>query len=158
MSDFLKLLAFGATAVAAVAVAKEVIDRAERGEDCSPVAVIKGIGKKIASFCGCERCKDSDDGLNLNDIDDFDLLEEDDDDDTPDAEGGDSDGEEFVQLEIEIEPAVDAQPEETAKPEEAVESEDDAVDEALKSVAASFDDGSHSDGENDAPDAENEND
>lgn len=150
MSDFLKLLAFGATAVAAVAVAKEVIERTERGEDCSPIAVIKGICRKIGALCDCKCCKDSDDCIDFSDIDDFDLLGEDDDEDffIDAADVDEFDGEEFVQLEIETEPAVGVEPEDTVEP------DDDTVDEALKSVAESFDDESDSDEEDDTIDVE----
>lgn len=136
MGEFLKLVALGATAAAAVVVAKEVIERSERGEDCSPVAVIKGIGRKIGDLC---REKDNDDAYeDYEDYDDFDPLSILDDDegvdfDTTDMESDKLDGNEYVQLEIEITPEAEAKPE----ADEAEETEA-AVEEALKN-AAGFD-------------------
>lgn len=76
-STFFKLLAMGATAAAAVVVAKEVIERNERGDDCSPVAVIKGIGRKIGVMCGCKDCVDDIDDDFFDDFDEFELDEDD---------------------------------------------------------------------------------
>lgn len=89
MSSFWKVLAMGATAAAAVVVAKEVIERSEKGEDCSPIAVIKGIGRKIGVMCGCKDCCCGDDDLDEDFFDDFEEFELDDDDffDTSDVEG-----------------------------------------------------------------------
>ncbi len=145
MGDFLKLLAFGATAAAAVVVAKEVIERTEKGEDCSPMAVIKGIGKKIGDFCADEANTDDDDldWDDLEDFEDFEITEE-------AGVDFDTDYDEGEHLGDETEP-VDAQAAEEAEvPAEdkaAEESEDAAeaeapeytVDDALKSVAESFD-------------------
>ncbi len=78
MGSFWKLVAMGATAAAAVVVAKEVIERTERGEDCSPVAVVKGIGAKIGNVCkGCFAVA-QDDPYDFDDFDDFDDFETDD--------------------------------------------------------------------------------
>ena len=79
MSNFWKLVAMGATAAAAYVIAKEVVERHENGEDCSPKAVFKGIGKKIGKFfeekCGCCYEDDFDD---FDDFEDFELDDEDD--------------------------------------------------------------------------------
>ena len=68
----------GATAAAAYVIAKEVVERHENGEDCSPKAVFKGIGKKIGKFfeekCGCYYEDDFDD---FDDFEDFELDDED---------------------------------------------------------------------------------
>lgn len=73
MGSFWKIVAMGATAAAAVVVAKEVIERNERGEDCSPVAVVKGIGAKIGNWCkGCCAVAQDD----PYDFDDFDAFED----------------------------------------------------------------------------------
>lgn len=78
MSNFWKLVAMGATAAAAYVIAKEVVERHENGEDCSPKAVFKGIGKKIGKFfeekCGCYYEDDFDD---FDDFEDFELDDED---------------------------------------------------------------------------------
>lgn len=91
MSAFWKVLAMGATAVAAVVVAKEVIERNEKGEDCSPMEVIKGIGRKIGVMCGCKDCGCDCDDFDDDFFDDFEEFELDDDDlfDTIDMEGDD---------------------------------------------------------------------
>ena len=88
MSNFWKLVAMGATAAAAYVIAKEVVDRHEKGEDCSPKAVFMGIGKKIGKFfeekCGC---------YYEDDFDDFEDFELDDDDDDAGIDFGDDDAE-----------------------------------------------------------------
>ena len=87
MSNFWKLVAMGATAAAAYVIAKEVVERHENGEDCSPKAVFMGIGKKVGKFfeekCGCYYDDEFDD------FDDFEDFELDDDDDV--LEFGDDD-------------------------------------------------------------------
>ena len=91
MSNFWKLVAMGATAAAAFVIAKEVIERHEKGEDCSPKAVLKGIGGKIGRFfeekCGCYYEDEFDD------FDDFEDFELDDDDDDAGIDFGDDDAE-----------------------------------------------------------------
>ncbi len=89
MSAFWKVLAMGATAAAAVVVAKEVIERSEKGEDCSPIAVVKGIGRKIGVMCGCKDCGCDCDDYDDDFFDDFEEFELDDEDifDTSDMEG-----------------------------------------------------------------------
>lgn len=73
MGSFWKIVAMGAMAAAAVVVAKEVIERTERGEDCSPMAVVKGIGAKIGNWCkGCCAVAQDD----SYDFDDFDTFED----------------------------------------------------------------------------------
>ena len=78
MSNFWKLVAMGATAAAAYVIAKEVVERHENGEDCSPKAVFMGIGKKIGKFfeekCGCYYEDEFDD---FDDFEDFELDDED---------------------------------------------------------------------------------
>lgn len=78
MSNFWKIVAMGATAAAAYVIAKEVVERHENGEDCSPKAVFKGIGKKVSKFfeekCGCYCEDDFDD---FDDFEDFELDDED---------------------------------------------------------------------------------
>lgn len=78
MNNFWKIVAMGATAAAAFVIAKEVVERHENGEDCSPKAVFKGIGRKIGKFfeekCGC--CYEDE----FDDFDDFEDFELDDDD------------------------------------------------------------------------------
>ncbi len=78
MSNFWKIVAMGATAAAAYVIAKEVVERHENGEDCSPKAVFKGIGKKVGKFfeekCGCYCEDDFDD---FDDFEDFELDDED---------------------------------------------------------------------------------
>ena len=80
MSNFWKLVAMGATAAAAFVIAKEVVERHENGEDCSPKAVLKGIGKKASKFfeekCGCYYEDEFDD---FDDFEDFELDDDDDD-------------------------------------------------------------------------------
>ncbi|MGN0475354.1 MAG: hypothetical protein ACI4IJ_09710 [Acutalibacteraceae bacterium] len=80
MSSFWKVLVMGATAAAAVVVAKEVIERNEKGEDCSPMSVIKGIGRKIGVMCGCKECCGDSDDVDDDFFDDFEEFELDDDD------------------------------------------------------------------------------
>ena len=79
MNNFWKLVAMGVTAAAAYVIAKEVVERHENGEDCSPKAVLMGIGKKASKFfeekCGCYYEDEFDD------FDDFEEFELDDDDD-----------------------------------------------------------------------------
>ena len=69
----------GATAAAAFVIAKEVVERHEKGEDCSPKAVLKGIGKKVGDFfqekCGYYYDEDFDD---FDDFEDFELDDDDD--------------------------------------------------------------------------------
>ena len=78
MSNFWKIVAMGATAAAAYVIAKEVVERHENGEDGSPKAVFKGIGKKVGKFfeekCGCYCEDDFDD---FDDFEDFELDDED---------------------------------------------------------------------------------
>lgn len=139
MGELLKLAALAATAAAAVVVAKEVIERSERGEDCSPLAVVKGIGRKIGDLCADKSDKDSD---GWDDWDDFEEFELDDDEgldfDIADMEGDKPDDDGFVQLEIEIEAAPEAETE--AEPAAEAETES-AVEEALKNAAAFDDEG-----------------
>ncbi len=78
MSNFWKLAAMGATAAAAYFIAKEVVERHEAGEDCSPKAVLKGIGRKVGKFfeekCGCYYDDDFDE---FDDFEDFELDDDD---------------------------------------------------------------------------------
>ena len=80
MSNFWKLVAMGVTAAAAYFIAKEVVERHEAGEDCSPKAVLKGIGRKAGKFfeekCGCYYDDDFDE---FDDFEDFELDDDDDD-------------------------------------------------------------------------------
>lgn len=141
-STFWKLLAMGATAAAAVVVAKEVIERNERGDDCSPVAVIKGIGRKIGVMCGCKDCCDEfeDDDF----FDDFDEFELDDDDsiefDTSDMEGDELTADGYiVEFNAETDPEVtdESEPKDVAAEQQAVPQEqedasaDDTIEEAV---------------------------
>ncbi|MBQ9902711.1 MAG: hypothetical protein IJM51_10085 [Clostridia bacterium] len=80
MSNFWKLVAMGVTAAAAFVIAKEVVERHEKGEDISPKAVLKGLGRKASKFfeekCGCYYEDDFDD---FDDFEDFELDDDDDD-------------------------------------------------------------------------------
>lgn len=130
-STFLKLLAMGATAAAAVVVAKEVIERNERGDDCSPVAVIKGIGRKIGVMCGCKDCGDD---IDDDFFDDFDEFELDDDDgvefDTSDIEGDELTADGYiVEFNAETDPEVtdESEPKDVAAEQQAVPQEQEAA-------------------------------
>ncbi len=128
MSNFWKLVAMGATAAAAYVIAKEVVERHENGEDCSPKAVFMGIGKKVGKFfeekCGCYYDDEFDD------FDDFEDFELDDDDDV--LEFGDDDMESdkltddgyILEFSAEDEDKPEDKPEEEAAPE--TEKADDA--------------------------------
>ena len=77
MGSFWKVLAMGVTAAAAVVIAKEVIERTERGEDRSPMAVLKGIGRKIGDFCSSAGVVADDDFDDFGDFEDFEISDED---------------------------------------------------------------------------------
>lgn len=137
MSTFWKLVAMGATAAAAVVVAKEIIERTERGEDCSPMAVVKGIGTKIGNLCSgkcaCEDCCDED----FDDFEDFELDEDDGVDfDTADMESDKLTDEGYI-MEFNAEdeaadqtvPAEESAPTEEAPAEEPAAESDDAENE-----------------------------
>lgn len=150
MGEILKLVALGATAAAAVVVAKEVIERNERGEDCSPLAVIKGIGRKIGDLCS-EKEPD-DDFDDFDDFEPFSVFDDDDDEglafDTADMESDKLDDNGFVQLEIEIETSPETETKTEAEAETAAESEaeaESAVEEALKNAAGIDDEAEDSD-------------
>lgn len=137
-STFWKVLAMGATAAAAVVVAKEVIERNERGDDCSPVAVIKGIGKKIGVMCGCKDCCDACDDDDF--FDDFDEFEMDDDEcvefDTSDMEGDDLTAEGYiVEFNAETDPEVTdaSEPKDAASEEKEAQQHENAVPEGVAS-------------------------
>lgn len=152
MGDFLKLVAFGATAAAAIVVAKEVIERTERGEDCSPLAVVKGIGRKIGDFCGngSDRDEDFDDFDDFDDFEEFELSDDDEslDFDTADMESNKLDNDGFVQLEIEIEDAPETPAAPEAEPEATAETDTEvAVEEALKNAAGFDEDDEEADDE-----------
>ena len=131
MSTFWKLVAMGATAAAAVVVAKEVIERTERGEDCSPMAVVKGIGAKIGDWCSgkcaCEDCCDED----FDDFEDFELDEDDGVDfDTADMESDKLTDEGYImEFNAEDEPEVQPVPAETPASAEEAPAEEPAAQE-----------------------------
>ncbi len=136
MSNFWKIVAMGATAAAAYVVAKEVIERHENGEDCSPKAVLMGIGKKFSKFfeekCSC--CYDDD----FDEFDDFEDFELDDDDDIIDFSTDDMESDKLTDegyilefsAEEEVKPEETAAPEAApaAKPEEAADDEENDED------------------------------
>lgn len=129
MSAFWKVLAMGVTAAAAVVVAKEVIERNEKGEDCSPMAVVKGIGRKIGVLCGCKDCG-CDDFDDEDFFDDFEEFELDDDDcitfDTSDMEGDELTADGYVvEFNAEAEQETPAEPEVQAEAEEEASAADD---------------------------------
>lgn len=139
MSAFWKVLAMGVTAAAAVVVAKEVIERNERGEDCSPMAVVKGIGRKIGVMCGCKDCC-CDDFDEDDFFDDFDEFELDDDNcitfDTSDMEGDELTADGYVvefnaetDPEIVVEPAFSEEAEAEEEIAEEASADDDGADE-----------------------------
>lgn len=113
MSNFWKLVAMGVTAAAAFVIAKEVVERHENGEDCSPKAVLKGIGKKVGKFfeekCGCYYEDDFDD---FDDFEDFEL----DDDDTVEFDDVDMDDDKLTDegYILEFSAEDDSKPEEKA--------------------------------------------
>ena len=122
MSNFWKVVAMGATAAAAFVIAKEVIERHEKGEDISPKAVLKGIGKKASKFfeekCGCYYEDDFDD---FDDFEDFEIDE--DDDDTLDFITDDMESDKLTDEGYILEFSADeeAKPEETPAAEESAE-------------------------------------
>ena len=75
MGSFWKIVAMGATAAAAVVVAKEIIERTERGESCSPAAVVKGVAAKVSNLCKSCFAAAEDDPYDFDDFDDFDDFE-----------------------------------------------------------------------------------
>jgi hypothetical protein len=89
MGNFWKIVVMGVVAAGAYVVAKEVIERHENGEDCSPRAVLKGIAKKTSDFfeSRCTCCADE-----FDDFDDFEDFELDDDDDSIDFGTDDMEG------------------------------------------------------------------
>lgn len=142
MSAFWKVLAMGVTAAAAVVVAKEVIERNEKGEDCSPIAVVKGIGRKIGVMCGCKDCC-CDDFDDDDFFDDFEEFELDDDDcvtfDTSDMEGDELTADGYVvEFNAEVEPEtadesdVSAETEVEAEEQSPAAGDDDADEKADK--------------------------
>ena len=128
MSNFWRIVAMGATAAVAYVIAKEVVERHENGEDCSPKAVLKGIGKKVGDFfqekCGCYYDEDFDD------FDDFEDFELDDDDDV--IEFGDDDIEDDKLTDdgyiLEFSADEEEKPEETPEPETKPEAEAEKTD------------------------------
>ena len=128
MSNFWKLVAMGATAAAAYVIAKEVVDRHEKGEDCSPKAVFMGIGKKIGKFfeekCGCYYEDDFDD---FDDFEDFEL----DDEDTFEFDGDDMESDNLTDDGYILEFSAD----EEEKPEEAPAPETEAAPEEAAETA-----------------------
>ncbi len=128
MSNFWKLVAMGATAAAAYVIAKEVVDRHEKGEDCSPKAVFMGIGKKIGKFfeekCGCYYEDDFDD---FDDFEDFEL----DDEDTFEFDGDDMESDKLTDDGYILEFSAD----EEEKPEEAPAPETEAAPEEAAETA-----------------------
>ena len=128
MSNFWKLVAMVATAAAAYVIAKEVVDRHEKGEDCSPKAVFMGIGKKIGKFfeekCGCYYEDDFDD---FDDFEDFEL----DDEDTFEFDGDDMESDKLTDDGYILEFSAD----EEEKPEEAPAPETEAAPEEAAETA-----------------------
>ncbi|MBQ5545248.1 MAG: hypothetical protein IIU00_06180 [Clostridia bacterium] len=145
MSGLLKLVAFAATAGAAVLVAKEVIERTENGEDCSPVAVAKGIGKKIGDFCASTFSVPDDDEEDWDDLEDFEDFEDLESFEITESAGVDFDTDEKKEekpAEAAEEPQTAEATEKTEEAPEAAETEeatDYTVDDALESVAETFD-------------------
>ena len=123
MSNFWKLVAMGVTAAAAYVIAKEVVERHEKGEDCSPKAVFKGIGKKVGDFfqakCGCYCEDDFDD---FDDFEDFEL----DDEDTFEFDDDDMESDKLTDEGYIVEFSADEEdaPKETPAPEAAPETEE----------------------------------
>ena len=112
MSNLWKIVAMGVVAAGAYFVAREVIERHENGEDCSPKAVLGGLGKKAGKFfesrCAC--CEDD-----FDDFDDFEDFELDDDDDldfdTDEMEGDQlTDDGYIVEFSADEEPAAEEAP------------------------------------------------
>lgn len=136
MGSFWKIVAMGATAAAAVVVAKEIIERTERGEDCSPVAVVKGIGTKIGNWCrGCCAVA-QDDPYDFDDFDDFEDFESDDsvDFDTTDMESDKLTDEGYI---MEFDAEEEPKPAEEPTAQEATEA---AEEETVPEVTASEED------------------
>ena len=128
MSNFWFFFSMGATAAAAYVIAKEVVDRHEKGEDCSPKAVFMGIGKKIGKFfeekCGCYYEDDFDD---FDDFEDFEL----DDEDTFEFDGDDMESDKLTDDGYILEFSAD----EEEKPEEAPAPETEAAPEEAAETA-----------------------
>ncbi len=116
MSTFWKLAAMCATAAAAVVVANEVITRNEKGEDCSPAAVLKGIGNKVCKRLGLKCSVFEEDDKFFDDFDEFD-FDEDYDDDYDEDEDFDVEGDSYV-IEFSTETASTVEPDKAADQEE----------------------------------------
>ena len=141
MGSFWKIVAMGATAAAAVVVAKEIrqVERTERGEDCSPVAVVKGIGTKIGNWCkGCCAVA-QDDPYDFDDFDDFEDFEDFESDDSVDFDTTDMESDKLTDdgYIMEFDAAEEPKPAEEPAAQEAPEA---AEEEPVPEVPASEED------------------